>query len=86
MVRFFIINLMVRILIGAISKTFFYNENLLPHTIFNMSCDGSEATIFDCPYSTKVPVNSECNSYEDASVICQGTCIMIINITTLIFS
>ena len=58
--------------IGAISKTSFYNESLLPHTIFDVNCDGSESSIFDCLYSTEVPDFLECNFYEDASVICQG--------------
>ena len=58
--------------VGSISKTSFYNESLLPHTIFDVNCDGSESSIFDCLYSTEVPIYSECNFYEDASVICQG--------------
>uniref|UniRef100_A0A1X7V0V9 SRCR domain-containing protein n=1 Tax=Amphimedon queenslandica TaxID=400682 RepID=A0A1X7V0V9_AMPQE len=56
---------------GAISKTSFYNESLLPHTIFDVNCDGSESSIFDCLYSTEASIYSECNFYEDASVICQ---------------
>ena len=40
--------------------------------MFNMSCKGDEATLFDCVYNEVVSVGSKCNSYEDASVICQG--------------
>ena len=58
--------------VGAIAKTSFYTETVLPHTIFNMSCTGNETTLFDCVYSEVVSVGSNCYSYEDASVICQG--------------
>ena len=37
-----------------------------------MSCTGDEDTLFDCVYSDVVSIESNCNSYEDASVICQG--------------
>ena len=60
-------------IVGAIPKTSFYSETILPHTMFNMSCTGDEATLFDCVYSEVVSVGSYCYSYEDASVICQGS-------------
>ena len=41
--------------------------------MFNISCTGDEATLFDCVYSEVVSVGSNCYSYEDASVICQGS-------------
>ncbi|XP_019849591.1 PREDICTED: deleted in malignant brain tumors 1 protein-like [Amphimedon queenslandica] len=56
---------------GAIAKTSFYEESILPHVLFNMSCTGNEETIFNCSYSTKLPSGSDCHSTEDASVICQ---------------
>ena len=59
-------------IIGAIAKTTFYRENSLPHAIFNMSCKGDEATLFDCVYSKVASAGSNCYSYEDATVICQG--------------
>ena len=62
----------VCLFIGAISKTSFYSESVLPHTLFNMSCSGDESTLFDCRYSTDVPDGSNCYSNEDAAVICQG--------------
>ena len=40
--------------------------------MFNISCTGEEATLFDCMYSEVVSVGSNCYSYEDAGVICQG--------------
>ena len=40
--------------------------------MFNMSCTGNEATLFDCIYSEVVSVGSSCSSKEDAGVICQG--------------
>ena len=60
-------------IVGAIAKTSFYTETILPHTMFNMSCTGDETTLFDCVYSEVVSVGSYCYSYEDASVICQGS-------------
>ena len=59
-------------ILGAIAKTTFYTDPILPHTIFNMSCTGNEDTLFDCVHSEVVSVGSNCYSYEDASVICQG--------------
>ena len=58
--------------IGAIAKTSFYRETILPHTMFNMNCTGDETTLFDCVYSEVASVGSNCYSYEDAGVICQG--------------
>ena len=58
--------------IGAIAKTSFYTETILPHTMFNISCTGDEDTLFDCVYSDVVSIESNCYSYEDAGVICQG--------------
>ena len=58
--------------VGAISKTSFYSEYILPHTLFNISCTGNESSLFDCPYSTEVTDGSNCYSSEDAAVICQG--------------
>ena len=58
--------------IGAVAKTSFYTESVLPHVIFNMSCNGNEDSIFNCTYSTELPSESNCYSFEDASVICQG--------------
>ena len=40
--------------------------------MFNMSCTGDEATLFNCVYSEVVSVGSNCYSNEDAGVICQG--------------
>ena len=62
---------------GAIAKTSFYEESILPHVMFNMSCTGNEGTIFNCSYSTKLPSGSDCHSTEDASVICQGKIIVV---------
>ena len=59
-------------ILGAIAKTSFYTETILPHTMFNMNCTGDEATLFDCVYSEVVSVGSNCYSYEDAGVTCQG--------------
>ena len=59
-------------ILGAISKTSYYTEYYLPHSLFNMSCSGSESVLFDCLYSTEVTDGSNCYNSEDASVICQG--------------
>ena len=59
-------------ILGAIAKTSFYTESILAHTMFNMSCTGDEATLFDCLYSEAVSVGSNCYSNEDAGGICQG--------------
>ena len=59
-------------ILGAIAKTLFYTENILPHTMFNMNCTGDEDTLFDCVYSKVVSAGSNCYSNEDAGVICQG--------------
>ena len=59
-------------IVGAIAKTSFYTETILPHIMFNMSCTGDEDTLFDCVYSEVVSIGTNCYSYEDASVICQG--------------
>ena len=40
--------------------------------MFNISCAGDEATLFDCVYNEVVSFGSNCDSYEDAGVICQG--------------
>ena len=47
-------------------------EHILPHIIFNMSCNGDEDSIYNCTYSSELPSGSNCYSGEDASVICQG--------------
>ena len=47
-------------------------EHILPHIIFNMSCNGDEDSIYNCTYSNELPSGSRCYSGEDASVICQG--------------
>ena len=48
-------------------------EHILPHIIFNMSCNGDEdSIIYNCTYSNELPSGSRCYSGEDASVICQG--------------
>ena len=57
---------------GAIAKTLFYYETVLPHVIFNMSCNGNEDSLYNCTYSNELPSGSTCYSFEDASVICQG--------------
>ena len=62
----------INVFAGAIAKTSFYTESILPHTMFNMSCIGNETTLFQCVYSEVVGVGSNCYSNEDASVICQG--------------
>ena len=40
--------------------------------MFNMICTGDEDTLFDCVYGEGDSVGSNCSSYEDAGVICQG--------------
>ena len=76
--EFFIISLYIFIIIiefsitGAIAKTSFYAEHILPHSIFNMSCNGDEDSIYNCTYSSELPSGSRCYSGEDASVICQS--------------
>ena len=57
---------------GAIAKTSFYVEQVLPHIIFNMNCNGDEDSIYNCTYSNELHSGSRCYSGEDASVICQG--------------
>ena len=57
---------------GAIAKTSFYAEHILFHSIFNMSCNGDEDSIYNCTYSSELPSGSNCYSGDDASVICQG--------------
>ena len=56
-------------------STSFYIETILPHTMFNISCTGDEATLFECLYSQVLGSGTNCsNKY--ANVICQG-CIKI---------
>ena len=50
----------------------FIQRLILPHSMFNMSCTRDEDTLFNCVYDVVVSVGSNCYSYEDASVICQG--------------
>ena len=63
---------MVNCITGAIAKTSFYTESILPHNIFSLNCSGEEVTLFDCMYSEVLSVGSNCYSNEDAGVICQG--------------
>ena len=62
---------------GAISRTSFYTESLLPHVLFNVTCSGNEATLSNCTYSYQLTIGSNCYSTEDAGVICQSTYCML---------
>ncbi len=56
----------------------FFGEEVLPVTVGDVSCSGSEARLLDCSYSTDVTCQTERN---DAGVVCQG-----INFTIVITS
>ncbi len=51
----------------------FFGEEELPVTIGSVSCDGSEARLLNCSYSTDVTCQTDRN---DAGVVCQGTYIV----------
>ena len=58
--------------LGAISKVSYYAETVLPHKMFNVTCTGQEVSLFDCPFSAVLPINSSCKTIDDAGVICQS--------------
>ena len=64
--------LIQHMILGAISKTSFYTEYLLPHVLFNVTCTGNEDTLLECNHSYKKASGSKCYSSNDASVICQS--------------
>ncbi len=47
----------------------YFGEEVLPVTIGGVSCNGTEARLLDCSYSTDVTCQTERN---DAGVVCQG--------------
>ena len=57
---------------GAISRSSYYPEYNIPHTLFNVTCRGDETNLFDCSYNKKKTIGSYCRHNEDAGVICQS--------------
>ena len=56
---------------GAIAVTtgsFTFSETSLPHLLSDVICQGSEANLLQCQYSTA----DSCGATEDAAVVCQG--------------
>ena len=45
-----------------------FSETNLPHLLSDVSCQGSEANLLQCQYSTAV----SCGPGEDAAAVCQG--------------
>lgn len=63
---------MSKLAVGALATASFYSERSLPLYMYNVSCTGGEASVFDCSHSeTNIRVSS-CSQSEDAGVICQG--------------
>ena len=58
--------------IGAIATGNFYSERSLPLYMYNVSCSGEEASVFDCSHSRANSGVPSCSQNEDAGVICQG--------------
>ena len=56
--------------LGAISVRGYFTEYERSHYFFDLNCIGNESSIWNCSYSTSS--DSACNSYNDASVYCQG--------------
>ena len=66
--------------VGAVATGNFYSGRLLPMYMYNVSCSGGEASVFDCSYSETNNGVPSCLQSEDAGVICQGyICTFIIH-------
>ena len=61
---------------GAIATRGFYSEYLLPLYMYNVSCNGEEASVFGCLHSQTNNGVPSCSQSEDAGVICQGQNVM----------
>ena len=73
------------VVLGALTKNGLYPESVLPHNVYNITCDGDEDSLLDCTYSTEQSVGSTCRSNDDAVAICQGSEIStVIDIITII--
>ena len=56
-------------LIGALNLTHEeFHTTVAPTAVGAVSCDGSEASLTDCPHSTL----TKCGAISDAGVVCQG--------------
>ena len=55
---------------GAVPTYNCYTEGQLPFGITDINCTGSEEHLVNCSHSKAASHN--CNSYDDASVVCQG--------------
>ena len=45
-----------------------FSETSLPHLLSDVDCQGSEANLLQCQYST----TTSCGPTEDAAAVCQG--------------
>ena len=49
-----------------------YSDSTLPVTVNTVNCTGYEADLLECPMGSVS--NYVCDSYEDAGIVCQGSC------------
>ena len=61
--------------VGAIAANDRYTEGILPMHVIDINCTGTENRILDCSYNNLVGVHV-CDHLQDASVRCQGTCVV----------
>ena len=58
-------------LLGAIAlKKGLYSEADAPLFIRDVSCNGSESALLDCPYN--MLTQTSCGPFSDAGIVCQG--------------
>ena len=62
--------------VGAVATRGSYSETTLPLYMYNVSCSGEEASVFDCSHSETNNGVPSCSQREDAGVTCQGHTIM----------
>ena len=64
---------------GAIATRGSYSEYSLPLYMYNVSCSGEEASVFDCSHTQTNNGVPSCSQSEDAGVICQGLNVMCLD-------
>lgn len=64
---------------GAIATRGSYSEYSLPLYMYNVSCNGEEASVFDCSHTQTNNGVPSCSQSEDAGVICQGLNVMCLD-------
>ena len=62
--------------LGAISARGYFSEGQLSFGITDIHCNGTENNITSCPHNQALLHN--CQSHDDAGVVCQGSIILCI--------